>query len=481
MRSKLWNSYAFFSILSVIIMYLGFSLNLYKATDYERYYDDNYFFMKDSDIFSEIQFKGIFSTFDRYSESLVIGRLVKSRKNGLLSSGGFVGYFIDNIPDPPAGISESRFLHAYQYKLYLNESLSSEFNHFQTYRSQSGGQAFFLGVLDRIILGKNSFKLAFYYHLMAAISTIIIFLIILWFAREFGLFTGWLLVISFSLFCYPTLFAKSLWWILWAFYIPFLLFLYMLRKEELLQSQFSNTYFIMIGFCGMIIKIFFNGFEFITTTFFMALIPLFYYGFKNRWDNKRLFNRLFFSILGISLAIAISFMLLSLQFVFAGDSFGDGLKHIEESYLKRTQMGKSDDPQVIALEQGVKGNLDEILKYYILYPVAVDFRNYGINRVVRIKYFIILFMISSFMLIYSKKIFGKKEVSSSLRALIITLWLAIIPPLSWFVIFKQHSIIHQVHNPIVWYMPYMLYGVALSGIFLKETILRISVMGKNWR
>jgi len=90
-----------------------------------------------------------------------------------------------------------------------------------------------------------------------------------------------------------------------------------------------------------------------------------------------------------------------------------------------------------------------------------------------------LFMISSVMLIYSKKIFGKKEVSSSLRALLITLWLAIIPPLSWFVIFKQHSVIHQVHNPIVWYMPYMLYGVALSGIFLKETILRISVMGKN--
>ena len=41
----------------------------------------------------------------------------------------------------------------------------------------------------------------------------------------------------------------------------------------------------------MIIKIFFNGFEFITTTVFMAVLPLFYYAIKNKWSSwKTLLN-----------------------------------------------------------------------------------------------------------------------------------------------------------------------------------------------
>ncbi len=296
MLSRMSSSIVFFSILSVIMLYIGFSLNFYKATDYERYYDRSYSFMRDSEVFPEFIFEDIFLTFDRWSESFVMGRLVKSRKDGPLSSGGFVGRFYDNIPEPLDGVSKVLFRHAYQYKLYLNESMDSEVNQFHAYKSQFGGQAFLLSVLDRIMVGKNSFKLKFYYHLMAAMSAVIIFIIILWFAKEFGLLTGWLLVISFSLFCYPTLYAKSLWWVLWAFYIPFLMFLYMLRKEELSLRNFPHGNFIIVGFCSMIIKIFFNGFEFITTTFFMPLVPLFYYSIKNNWDARLLLIRIMFSV-----------------------------------------------------------------------------------------------------------------------------------------------------------------------------------------
>jgi hypothetical protein len=85
MLSKMSSSIVFFSVISVIMLYIGFSLNFYKATDYERYFDSLYSFMKDSEVFPEFCFEDIFLTFDRWSESLVMGRLVKSRKDGPFS------------------------------------------------------------------------------------------------------------------------------------------------------------------------------------------------------------------------------------------------------------------------------------------------------------------------------------------------------------------------------------------------------------
>jgi hypothetical protein len=104
MLLKISKSFALFSLLSVIILYIGFSLNLYKATDYDYYSDCQYSFMKNAKFFSDIFTEDIFSTFDRWDESLVIGRLVKSRKDGLLSSGGFAGNFCDNFIGTPTSI-----------------------------------------------------------------------------------------------------------------------------------------------------------------------------------------------------------------------------------------------------------------------------------------------------------------------------------------------------------------------------------------
>ena len=49
------------------------------------------------------------------------------------------------------------------------------------------------------------------------------------------------------------------------------------------------------------------------------------------------------------------------------------------------------------------------------------------------------------------------------KALTATLWVSLLAPLSWFVIFKGHSAIHTHMNPIVWYMPFLLFGFILTG------------------
>jgi hypothetical protein len=465
---KMVRSPQFFVVISLIILFLGYSQNFWRATDYVKYYDNYYSFLRNYDIPEFQNFSEIYSTFDRFSESFVIGRIVKSKKDGLLSSGGFVGRFYD-IPKPPADVNDQFFSHAYQYKIYFDEALTDKVRSYGTiYKSQSGGQAFVLSLLDRIVPGEGSFKIKFYYRLMALLTTLAIFLIIFWFYKEFGVLTGWLLVFCFALFSYPTLYAKSLWWVLWAFYVPFLFILYVLRKEDISNGKLSYQLIFLLSFLGMFIKIFLNGFEFITTTVIMATIPAFYYALKNKWELSKLFYRLVAIGGGIALSVLISIVLLSIQFVLAGENFVDGLNHVYNSFLSRAHGTGAYTNWLV--EESAKTPIYEVLKYYFWFSPVFDFHRMGLNFQINIEYLLLLFLgISILWLILARKL-KCRERFRKINALNATLWISSLAPLSWFIIFKGHSCIHKQHDPIVWFMPFMFYGIGMLGITIEKCL-----------
>jgi hypothetical protein len=54
----------------------------------------------------------------------------------------------------------------------------------------------------------------------------------------------------------------------------------------------------------------------------------------------------------------------------------------------------------------------------------------------------------------------------SVQALLVATWYSISAPLSWLIIFKPTSIIHDAIFPIIWQMPFTLLGFALCGSVL---------------
>lgn len=470
----------YFSVFSLIVLYSGYSQNFWGALDHEKQGDQNYPFLRTyNKLTANGSYKGTieadvpalqnvledFPTFDRYSECLVLGRLVKSRKDGLLSSGGFTGNFTD-IPNLPplenyGSNSPAVFLYqVYQYKIYLDDSLDDRVGQFHTYRSQPGGQAFVLGVLDKIVPGTNAFKLRFYYNLMALLTTVTIFLIILWFYKEFGILTGLLLVFSFALFRYPTLYAKSLWWVVWALYIPFLLILYSHYREDVSCKGLSLPALFLLGFIGMSFKIFLNGFEFISTTVLMTITPVVYYAIKNEWGFIRFAKRITAVGGGIFVSIVIFFVVISLQSVLAGDTFSSGIEHIYDSFLRRTyrtEFRESISDYKFAYE---------ITKHYILNSPALEINHMGINLRIGVKIFLLTSAILSAIWIILIRGFKFKTGRRIISALIVTLWLSTLAPISWFMIFSQHSMIHTLQDPVVWFMPFMFYCIGLIGFTL---------------
>ena len=220
-----------------------------------------------------------FDTHQRDTESLIIGRMVKSRQGGIFSSGGLTGAGITtNIQQD--WISENQIDN--QYAAYLNRGT---FDKFSPYMSQPGGQGIIFSLLDRLIPLSPQIKLWSFYVLTALLSAIALTLIVNWFYEEFG---GWVAVCvvgSAVLSQWLTVFGKNLWWSLWAFYLPMLVVLYFLKRHR----DAADRQFIKFGiliFITVSIKCFINGFEYITTTLVMMVTPCIYYAILDKWNRS---------------------------------------------------------------------------------------------------------------------------------------------------------------------------------------------------
>lgn len=465
-----------YAVTTLVALYLGYALNLWRATDYRRYTDGPYAFMRQPELLGPTWRDSGEPTFDRFSESLVLGRLVASRDHGLLSWGGFTGWFIDSSGHSYP-VTSTQYRTAYQYKLYLDASIQSEPKSYRTYRSQLGGQAFLLSVLDGVLPWGGTTKLKLYYHLMAVLTAGCFVLILLWFYREFGAVAGWLLTVFLCLSCYPTLYAKSICWILWAFYIPFLCVLRFCEREARADRRFSLWTLFVLVFAAMLVKLFLNGCEYITVVVVMACVPLCYYAIKNRWTRMRFGQCTMVSLAACGLAVCVFFVALSLQHVLAGETFLAGMNRIVGRFLARTHGPGTG----LARELGTRepATVLSLLRWYFSVPVIVDLRAMGLDSVLGMKSLMAPLVVLSvgwggYVCRGSNGAAPRRKVV----ALLATAWISVLAPCSWFVLFKGHSDVHRSIVGIVWYMPFLLYSVALMGVALDGLLRRLGIVGR---
>ena len=167
-----------------------------------------------------------FDTHQRDTESLIIGRMVKSRQDGIFSVGGLTGAGVTtNIQQD--WISANQIDN--QYAAYLNRG---SFDKFSPYMSQTGGQGIIFSLLDRCIPLSPQIKLWSFYVLTALLSAITLTAMIGWFYEEFGGWVAIFVVGSAVLSQWLTVFGKNLWWSLWAFYLPMIVVMSLLKRHR---------------------------------------------------------------------------------------------------------------------------------------------------------------------------------------------------------------------------------------------------------
>jgi hypothetical protein len=400
-----------------------------------------------------------------------MGRLAKSRQDGIFSAGGLNGADIDHsVHDTWITPKESDR----QYLAYFDDIPLQEYS---PYLSQNGGQSLMYSVLDRLLrISSTRTKYEVFQFFTAMLSAVALTLIVLWFYLEFGLTSAIFVLASAALSQWLVIFGRNLWWSLWAFYLPMLALMYFLRAKKASPPDLLRLGSVVA--LAVFAKCFFNGYEYITTALVMMTVPFIFYSILHRIDIKQFFKGSLAIISGASVAILVSVLLLVIQVGLAQGNMSAGLRHLTSTFEKRTygDTGDFNSEFSDSLEASTFGVVRNYVNgsYLDIRPKADASDSPEADSVIKIRYshLIVSFVIMSIVALFA---LGKNKTPEQQQrdmALVAATWFSILAPLSWFIIFKSHSYIHTHVNYVVWQMPFTFFGFAVWGIVVGRVLSR---------
>ncbi|RHJ86636.1 hypothetical protein [Parabacteroides sp. AM08-6] len=404
----------------------------------------------------------IFDTASRYfdyfqydSESLVVGRLILSERDGLAAHAGFLGkvYPVPSSTDP----------FWYQYEAYRNQY---EFDTYEAYYSQPGVQAFLYGLFCKITGLSGDDALEFFYWNISLFNGLIFTLFLLWVFYRWKLATAIFTFVTILFSQWIIYFGHNIFWVLGIFYLPFVVSLWYLQFWEEKVKRTGLLTFVLMFVC-VFTKCLLTGFEYITTTLVMSVTPWFFYGFIYKWNLRTFLKRFTAVSAGALSAVLLTIFWLAIQLSFVKGTLSEGFDYIFYSLNRRTYVGGNTDMDSFYMES-LKSNLWDVLATYWnghAYDLAHWFEDDALRILSKGTFgsSILFFFFVSILVLVSKSIKYFPRFRRQQIALTITLWLSLLAPLSWFVIFKGHSYVHPHMNHIIWHMPFMLLGAVLTG------------------
>jgi hypothetical protein len=418
-------------VISVVAFFCGFNLNLWRVAEPVR-----------------------FQTYDRQSESFTMGRLVKSRSDGIFSGAGLTGRC------DCEGTLKDKI--DYQFRAY-EEDL--ECGKYHPYLSQIGFHAIFYSAVDAISPFSSPVTLKLLRGIKSLLLALSMGFIMLWFYYELGF--GAALAVSLTILLTPwfTLMGKDLWFCIWTNYFPFLLLLFLLRNESKSGTP-SEKSILLWGSFAILFSFIFNGYEWVTTSLIMAAVPFFFYWRKDRWPFKKLVRRVAWLAAGSIASLLLTFSFLAYQVSIVRGKFSDGVDWITYSFNKRAYGGANVED--VYLEQTSHSVWQVFLRYlsgssFELPTFIARHLPWLFNRVFFAE-LIFVFILLTILFFYPGKILKVKAAQlKHLQNLAIVTWISILAPLSWYVVFKGHAWSHSPINFITMFMPFCLFGMAMIG------------------
>jgi hypothetical protein len=404
-------------------------------------------------------------------ESFILGRIVKSGRDGIFSAGGLTGLVGPDAVPPDTESPNYRF----QSQAYLN---SGAFQSYSIYPSQIGAQGMFFSALNGILPFSPADKLPIFHAIASLLSAVMLALVVFWFYREFGIITGAIVLAGTALSQWLVVFAHSLWWSTWAFYFPMAALMYYLSRPRR-AGNFSFIKFGALVFGAVAVKCFFNGYEYITTTLVMLVVPFVYFCIRMGAGWRIFWKGLLASITASLLAVLASMAVLCFQIATVEGSLGKGVDHILFSFFRRSYGNPQDFPAGYA--PSLQANPIDVVTTYLrgiyldlnyYFTVPSDWvKNFILQT--RYLYLIVLFAAAAGFLLYRLRK-ASAEVRRRALALSAAMGFSILAPLSWLIIFKAHSYVHTFMNNIVWQMPFTIYGFAVCGLVIQSLFNRTS-------
>ena len=394
-----------------------------------------------------------FEKFDLYCQSQVLGRVIKAEKDGIFSVGGLTGWIRDESIMKDMTYEEMTH---FQFEIYKKE-LDIDRAWFVIYDSQMGGQGMTFALLDKISPFSNSKNLKLFWLLTSLSLAGILSVFIFWVYRNYGLIASFITFLLLLVSPWLTFFGRNIYWMLSSFYLPFIIMLLLLFKESVTKPTISLGILFLISMVLVSAKLFFTGFELITAALVMFTVPLFYYLFLSKWKLKFFVKRFTSVVFGAISGIILYTIAYSYQISTVKGNFSTGLELMRDNFLMRTHGNSANFHEVY------KASLESKVTYVL--GLYFDSRAIDLSIIkVNFEVFFYTFIIFSIISFIPKKISPSTYQNKGKNIpLVLTTWIAILAPLSWYIIFKAHSYIHLHYDDLAWYMPFYLFGFAMVG------------------
>lgn len=381
-----------------------------------------------------------------------MARMVESRDHGIFSHNGLLGRGDATLED----LSEP--VYAHQYDVFLSGGV---FQYYSLYKSASGGQAFFFSLLHGLSPLAAKSELGVFRALLALMMALTLALFIAWLAEEFDVVTAVFVGFLAALSPWLTLFAHNMFYFIWASFLPLGLMAWLLARQSRMDRPWVFGPAVLAS-AAILFKCVMNGYDFIIAALSMPVIPFFYYAIRDHWDGSRFVRQAGLLFAGIAAAVVLSILLLAWQLAASEGGFISALANILATLGRRTYFA---DPRLLPdYAAAVRATpWWDVLWTYAVQDSAVGW--------IRLSFLGLIGLFAAATIAYlplrrtRPDLIANKDKS---RALIAVTWLALLVPVSWFVLFKGQAVVHTHTNFLAWYMPFTLFGTAMMAWLVRN-------------
>jgi len=400
----------------------------------------------------------LFSTYQLYSDGIIFSTLSYDNKFGF--SGGDLKIYRTSSVD-------SR-------KMYLDKTQIKKEN-FVSYPSQFGLQVMGYLSLDRLLPFSNSLKVRLFYAINALLTAAAVTFVIAWLSRRTTSLAGFVLWAFFVFYDkWFLLFATSLYWVSWTWFLPLIASIYLLSREEKYRI-YSDKLAFGLMFVSLFVKTL-CGFEYISTILIAMVVPFVYFSILNKWKLSLFVKRVLIvgagAVGGFILAVIAYLVKLSLLV----GSISSAYQILLSDILNRTSgdpekivklLGeKASNPEALrAIEASLRAPVIDVVKMYLDLPIRLG--TISIHYYQFVYGAIVASLIGLFMFFYCSM---KEKDRRNMLALISATWISLLAPISWFVLAKAHSYIHTYLNFVLWNLPFTFFALTLFSFVIYSLI-----------
>lgn len=307
---------------------------------------------------------------------------------------------------------------------------------------------------DNILPVSNKTLINLFEIINCLLMAIVITILLLWIKSKTNFIVSYIMAFILALFS-PlfTMYPKNLYWVSWTLFLPITLTILLIstRLFNKISENKKCVYLLILSFVACFIKQLIY-FEFVTTVMISMMVPIVYYILERKTSFKSGVKLFAFPVIGA----LISFISANLiKFFMLSAEFGGSTKALDiiitNFNARVTGNNVSED-----LISSSKASFTQVI-WDMNFKTA-----FSINSVLFISQFMIVLCIFGLTVIQIFQFLKNREAFIKINPtpLLASVWISLSAPLSWFILAKPHTFVHDLHCSITWFIPFTILGTA---------------------